>query len=139
MMLPEMSGASPQHTTRLPLGILLLSAGHDRALFAFAMAAGGAALGREVVLFATGHGCRALLDDWSGLEDVGRDAVIRGRGVTGFGAMREAARETGVRLLVCETGLKAEALEQAVLLDGVTVAGIATFLEAVGAGQIVSL
>jgi predicted peroxiredoxin len=53
--------------------------------------------------------------------------------------MREAARETGVRLLVCETGLKAEALEQAVLLDGVTVAGIATFLEAVGAGQIVSL
>jgi predicted peroxiredoxin len=44
-----------------------------------------------------------------------------------------------VRLLVCETGLKAEALEGLPLMDGVSVAGIATFLEAVGAGQIISL
>ena len=103
------------------------------------MAAGGAALGRPVVLFASNAGCRALLEDWSGLEDVGRDAVIRGRGVTGFGDMREAARDIGVRMLVCETGLKAEALDGTPLMRGVSVAGIATFLEAVGAGQIVSL
>ena len=122
-----------------PLGILLLSGAHDRALFAFSLAAGAAAMGREVVLFASNKGCRALMADWSGLEDVGRDAVIRGRGVTGFGDMREAARETGVRMLMCETGLKAEALERAPLMAGVTVAGIATFLEAVGPGQIVSL
>ncbi len=134
-MAPNLSGASPQ----TPLGILLVSSAHDRALYAFSMAAGGAALGRSVVLFASGHGCRAMLEDWSGLEDVGRDAVIRSRGVSGFGDMREAARETGVRLLVCETGLKAEALDHTPLLEGVTVAGIATFLEAVGAGQIVSL
>jgi predicted peroxiredoxin len=79
-----------------------------------------------------------LLADWSELDDVGRDAMIRGRGLTGFGDMREAAREVGVRLLACETGLKAEALDHALLVDGVQVAGIATFLQAAGAGQIVS-
>ncbi len=122
-----------------PFGILLLSGAHDRALTAFSFAAAGAALGRKTVLFATNQGCRALMEDWSRLDDVGRDAVIRARGVTGFGEMREAARDIGVRLLVCETGLKAEALDRAPLMYGVTVAGIATFLEAVGAGQIVSV
>jgi predicted peroxiredoxin len=120
-------------------GVLLLSGAHDRALTAFSLAAGAAALGRDVVIFASNQGCRAMAEDWSGLENVGRDAVIRGRGVTGFGDMREAAREIGVRMLVCETGLRAEALEGAPLAAGVTIAGMATFLEAVGAGQIVSL
>ncbi len=122
-----------------PFGVLLLSGAHDRALTAFSLAAGAAALGRSVVLFASNQGCRALIEDWSGLEDVGRDAVIRGRGVTGFGDMREAAREIGVRMLVCETSLHAEALEGVPLVAGVDVVGIATFLEAVGGGQIVSV
>jgi predicted peroxiredoxin len=122
-----------------PFGIILLSGAHDRALTAFSMAAGAAALGREVVMFATNQGCRAMMADWSGLADVGRDAVVRGRGVTGFGDMREAARDVGVRLLVCESGLKAEALDGAALMEGVSVAGIATFLEAVGAGQFIAV
>ena len=42
---------------------------------------GAAALGRRVILFATNAGCHALLADWSGLEDAGRDGVIRARGV----------------------------------------------------------
>ena len=122
-----------------PFGLLLLSGAHDRALTAFSLAAGAAALGREVVLFASNQGCRAMVEDWSGLADVGRDAVVRGRGVTGFGDMREAAREIGVRMLVCETGLRAEALEGAPLLGGVQIAGMATFLQAVGSGQIVAI
>jgi predicted peroxiredoxin len=40
---------------------------------------------------------------------------------------------------VCEAGLKAEALEGEALMAGVSVAGIATFLESVGAGQIISV
>ena len=120
-------------------GILLLSGAHDRAMTAFSFAAAAAALGRKTVLFATNQGCRALMEDWSHLDDVGRDAMIRARGVAGFGEMRQAARDIGVRLLVCETGLKAEALERAPLMYGVTVAGIATFLDAVGTGQIISV
>jgi predicted peroxiredoxin len=119
-------------------GIILLSGAHDRAHAAFSMAAAAGALGRSVVLFATGSGCRALLADWSGLSDVGRDAVIRRRGVPGFGELREAARELGARLIVCESGLKAEALDGLPLAEGVEVAGMATLLEAVGSAQLVS-
>jgi peroxiredoxin family protein len=120
-------------------GVLLLSGAHDRAHYAFSLAAAAAALGRPTVLFATNQGCRALRDDWSTLEDVGRDAVIRRRGVAGLGALRDSAQELGVRLLVCESGLKAEGIDAGELWKGVETAGIATFLEAVRGGQIVTL
>jgi peroxiredoxin family protein len=122
-----------------PLAILLLSGTHERAHYAFVLAAGGAALGRRVTLFATNGGTRALLTDWSGLADAGRDAVIRARGVAGLDELREAARELGVVLLACEAGLRAEALDPAGLLPGVEVAGVATLLEAARGGQIVTL
>lgn len=121
------------------LGILLLSARHDRAHYAFVLASGAAALGRQVVLFATNGGLRALLADWSGLAEAARDAVIRARGVAGFEELRAAAAELGVRMIACEAGLRAEALEDARLLEGVEVAGVATFLEAVGEGQLISV
>lgn len=122
-----------------PLGILLLSGRHDRAHYAFVLASGAAALGRQVTVFATNAGCRALLADWSELEEAGRDAAIRARGVAGIGELREAAVELGVRLIACEAGLRAEALDAAALLPGVEVAGVATFLQATQSGQIVSL
>jgi peroxiredoxin family protein len=120
------------------LGIVLLSGTHEHAHFAFSMAAAAAALGRDVVVFASGSGCRAMRADWSGIEDVGRDAVVRRRGVAGMGELRHAARETGVRLLACEAGLRAEAMDASDLTTGVEVAGLATFLEAVGNGQLIS-
>jgi uncharacterized protein len=122
-----------------PLGILLLSGAHDRAHYAFVVASGAAALGRQVVLFATNAGCHALLTDWSGLADADRDAHVPTAGVAGLEELREATREMGVRMIACEAGLRAEGLDAAGLLPDVEVAGIATFLEAVGGGQIVSL
>lgn len=121
------------------LGILLLSGRHDRAHYAFVLATGAAALGREVVLFATNGGCHALLADWSGIEDAARDGRIQSRGVAGLEALREAAAELGVRMIVCEAGLRAEGLEEARLLAGVEVAGVATFLDAVREGKLISL
>lgn len=121
------------------LGILLLSGNHERAHYAFAFAAGAAAIGRQVTIFATNSGCRALLDDWSQLADVGRDAAIRARGLAGLGELREQAQELGVRMIACEMGLRAEGLEKAKLMAQVQVAGIASFLEAVGHGQVISL
>src|SRR6201997_5787175 len=78
-----------------PLGILLLSGAHDRAHYAFVVASGAAALGRQVVLFATNAGCHALLTDWSGLADTARDARVRAAGVAGLDELREASRELG--------------------------------------------
>lgn len=122
-----------------PLGILLLSGEHDRAHYAFVLATGAAALGRPVVLFATNAGCYALLENWSGLQNRERDAVITSRGVAGLAELREAARELHIRMIVCEAGLRAEAIEQRPLFGGVTVAGVATFLNEVGSGQIIAI
>lgn len=121
------------------LGILLLSGTHERAHYAFVVASAAAALGRRVVLFATNAGCHALLTDWSGLAGAERDARVQSRGVAGLDALREAAVELSVRLIACEAGLRAEALESAPLFAGVEVAGVATFLEAVGEGAILSI
>ncbi len=120
------------------LGVLLLSGTHDRAHYAFVLATGAAALGRTVTLFATNAGCRALLADWRALEGAERDAVIAARGVAGLDTLRQAASELGIRMIACEAGLRAEAIERQGLLPEVEVAGVATFLEAVRGGQIVS-
>ncbi len=122
-----------------PLGILLLSGAHDRAHYAFVLATGAAALGREVVLFASNAGCRALLADWSSLADAERDAIVRTRGVAGLDELREAAAELDIRLIACEAGLRAEALTDARLMPGAIVAGIATFLAETAGGQIVGI
>jgi uncharacterized protein len=122
-----------------PLGILLISGTHDRAHYAFVTASGAAALGRQVVLFATNQGCKALLRDWSALDDSGRDDRLRHAGVAGLAELREASVELGVRMIACEAGLRAEAIDPAGLLPEAEVAGIATFLSAIGSGQIVTL
>ena len=121
------------------LGILLISGGHERAHYAFMLAAGAAAVGRGAVLFATNEGCRALLADWSGMADAGRDAAVRARGVAGLAELRDAATQLGVRLMACDSGLRMAGLASAALLPGVEVAGIPSFLSAVGAGQIATL
>jgi peroxiredoxin family protein len=122
-----------------PLGILLLSGAHDRAHYALVLASGAAALGWQVVLFATNAGCHALLTDWSGLTDVVRDVRVRAAGVAGLDELREASRDLGVRMIACEAGLRAEGLNAAALWQDVEVAGVATFLGAVGAGQIIAI
>jgi peroxiredoxin family protein len=120
-------------------GVLLLSGDHARAHYAFSLVTTAAALGRPAILFATNTGCIALMSDWQALEDAGRDTIIQVRGVAGLDTLRTAARDLGVRLLACEAGLKAEALDPAGLLPEVEISGIATFLHAVGLGRIVSL
>ena len=121
------------------MGLLLLSGTHDRVHYAFVLAAGAAALGRRVVLFASNRGCLGLASDWSALEDAGRDARVRASGVAGLDELRDAAGELGVRLIACDAGLRAEGIDPARLLPGVEVAGIATFLAAVGSGQVITL
>ncbi len=122
-----------------PLGILLMAGTHDRAHYAFVLATGAAALGRRVVLFATNGGCHALLADWQGLADAARDATVRARGVAGMEELREAAVELGIRMIVCEAGLRAEGLVAEVLLPAAEVAGVATFLSETRGGQIVAI
>jgi peroxiredoxin family protein len=121
------------------LGILLMSGTHERAHYAFMVAAAAAALGRQVVLFVTNTGCRVLLNDWSGLTDAERDQRVRDAGVAGIDELREAVRELGVRLIACESGMRAEGIDPAGLLPEVEVAGLATFFAEIGTAQVVTL
>lgn len=119
------------------LGILLISGGHERAHYAYVVAAGAAALGRRVTLFATNEGCRALLPA-PHATDPG-EARAASVGVGTLAELAEAAVELGVRRIACEAGLRMAGIDATALAPGVEVAGVATFLEAVGAGQIVTL
>jgi peroxiredoxin family protein len=121
------------------LGILLMSGDYERAHYAFVLAAGAAALGRSVVLFATNDGCLALTEDWSVLDRADRDAAVRETGVAGFEELRAAATELGVRLIACEAGLRVAGIAAERLLPEVEVAGVATFLTATAGGQLISL
>jgi predicted peroxiredoxin len=47
--------------------------------------------------------------------------------------------EMNVRMIACEAGMRAEALDPGALLPEVELAGIATFLAAVGSGQIITI
>jgi peroxiredoxin family protein len=120
------------------LGILLLSGDHDRAHYALVVAAGAAALGREVTLFATNAGCRLFLAAPPLIAEE-REAALAARGVAGIATLLAAAEELGIRRIACEAGLRAEDIPAASLAPGIEVAGVATFLAAVGDGQIVTL
>lgn len=121
-----------------PLGILLISGGHERGHYALMLATAAAAIGRPVTLFATNAGCRLLLGD-APLEGDGREAELAAAGVATLAELLEAAQVLGIRLIACEAGLRAESLVGTPLAEGVEVAGIVTFLGAVGPGQIISL
>lgn len=121
-----------------PLGVLLLSGDHERAHYALVVATGAAALGRDVTLFATNAGCRLFLAAPPLLADA-RESALAARGVAGIGTLLAAAEELGLRRIACDAGLRAEDIPADALAPGVEVAGIATFLAAVGNGQIVTL
>ncbi len=121
------------------LGILLVSGGHERGQYAFILAASAAAIGREVVLFATNEGCRAVGAELSGVADWERDARVRATGVAGLAELRDAAVELGVRLMACEAGLRMAGMDAAALMPGVEVAGVPSFLRAVSGGQVFTL
>jgi predicted peroxiredoxin len=121
-----------------PLGVLLISGGHERAHYALVLATTAAALGRPAILFATNAGVRALLADPPQATDP-QEAVLAARGVGTFAELAAAAADLGVRRIACEAGLRVEALEGADLAPGVQVAGAATFLAATKSGQVITL
>lgn len=119
-----------------PLAILLASPGHGPAHAAFTVAAGAAALGRTVLVFTMGAGCRALLAE-PGMDDA--DSLVRSRGVAGLMELRDAALELGTRFVACDAGLRAEGIAPDRLMAGAEIAGVITFLEASQDSAIVSL
>ncbi len=121
-----------------PLGILLISGGHERAHYALVMATAAAALGRPVTLFATNAGI-ALLLAARPLEADPREAEITAQGVAGIRALLDAAQELGVVLTICDAGRLTEGLAEAPLLEGVIVTGAVGFLNETQGAQLLTL
>jgi peroxiredoxin family protein len=122
------------------LSIIVATARFETAHYALALAASQLSLGRKATLFYTLGACRALLPPESGWmrlpadggrEGAARDAEYRARGVGGYDELFSACVELGARLIVCEMGLRAEALSDGALRRDarIEVAGIATLLE----------
>lgn len=110
------------------------------------MATAAASIGRPVVLFATNAGINALCrrtpdgePGWTHLSGSVRDVELQGHGIAGMADLLVAAVELGIRIMVCETGLKAEGMTASDLSAGVPgeVTGLVSFYEAVGDGAIV--
>ncbi|WP_338665427.1 DsrE family protein [Pararoseomonas sp. SCSIO 73927] len=121
-----------------PLGILLRGAGHEPAHYALVLATAAAAVGRPVTLFATNAGLALFRRDAPLLADP-REALLEARAVAGIATLAEAAEELGIRRIACEAGMRAEGIAAPELAKGVEVAGVVTFLGAVGTGQLLSL
>ncbi len=118
-----------------PLGVMLVTDQHDRAHAALILATGAAAIGREVVIFATQSGCH-LFEAAAPLQADPRESRLAERGVAGIAELLAAANDLGIRRIACEAGLRAEAIPPSTLLPGIEVAGIVTFLAAIGEAPI---
>ena len=112
------------------LSIILRSDKYEDAHYALAMASAALAVNQTAVLFFTMGGLRALMTP-PALQDWGRDALNRQRGVGDFETLLQACIELGVRFIVCEMGLRSLSIDRSTLRSDVPfiVAGIVTLLE----------
>lgn len=146
---PSAPGHSPDK-----LSVLVLSGQFERVHYALVLASAAAAIGTPATLFFTDQALRALLDGgpdgfgWRMLPATdGRSAGAvdderRRRGIAGFEELLGACGELGVRILVCEMGLRAVGLEASALRTDlpIEVAGVVTFLaDASATGALLSL
>ena len=116
----------PRHTPPDKLSVVVFSGLFDKVHFALVMATAAAAVGRPVTLFFTMGALRALLrpgDDgiapWRAMavSDGDRDGgamddSFAALGVATFEQLLGAAAELGVRVMVCEMGLRALGLDR---------------------------
>ncbi len=128
------------------LSVVVFSGDYARIHYALVMAGGAAAIGVPVTLFFTMGACRALavagadgapawraLDagDGSGPGGAGiADDGLVTRGVAGFEELLTACPTLGVRIMVCEMGLRAMGLDSGGLRPDLPIepGGVVTFL-----------
>lgn len=121
------------------LSIVVFSGGFERVHYALVMAAAAVASNTPVTLFFTMGAARALLkpDGWTRLptEDPAQDARamdqgFAARGVATFEELLSACVALGVKVMVCEMGLRALGIDPADLRPDVPLdsGGVVTFL-----------
>lgn len=119
------------------VSVIVRKGDYESAHYALALASAALAVNQKAVLFFTMAGIRALTGPPPGLDDWGRDAINRERGVGDFEALLQACVELGARFIVCEMGLRSLGVDRASLRPDVpvTIAGIVTLYEETTAGM----
>jgi len=141
--------------------IVVFSGELDKALAAFIIATGAAAMGRKVTMFFTFWGLNILrkengpavkktlvekLFGWMMPQGADRlklsqlhmgglgtgmiKSVMQQKNIAALPVMIETARQNGVRLLACQMSMDMMGIRREELLDGVEIAGVATFIAA---------
>ena len=113
------------------LSIIVRRGDYESAHYALALASAALATNKPAVLFFTMGGLRTLMGPPPTLDDWGRDAINRERGVGDFETLLQACIELKAKFIVCEMGLRSLGLTREQLRSDVpfTVAGIVTLLE----------
>lgn len=120
------------------LSLVVASSTFEKVHYAFVMAAGAAASGIPVTMFFTMGACNAVLegDGWKSLVSekpsmtaAERDSDFATKGVASMGELIDSCAELNVQFIVCEMGLRAEALEDREIRADLkaTKAGVVTF------------
>lgn len=132
---------------RLALAFVIHSDSFEKVHYALAAASAAAAVGRPVILFFAMGAVRALARGagWHRLRTAeGKpaervDAGYRDSGVADFETLLAACRDLGVRLMVCEMGLRVEGLDGGDLRSELDFeeGGLATLMMEIGEGNIV--
>ena len=113
------------------VSIIVRKGDYESVHYALSLAAAALAVNKPAVLFFTMAGIRALTGPPPTLDDWGRDAINRQRGVGDFETLLQACAELGARIIVCEMGLRSLAIDRVALRADIpfTVAGIVTLYE----------
>jgi peroxiredoxin family protein len=119
------------------VSIIVRRGDYESAHYALALASAALAINQKAVLFFTMAGIRALMGPPPGLDDWGRDALNRERGVGDFETLLQACVELGAKFIVCEMGLRTLGIDRARLRGDIpfTVAGIVTLYEETTSGM----
>jgi len=157
---PSDPGPSPAGTPLLDKTIIVFSGDLDRAIAAFIIATGAAAMGRKVTMFFTFWGLTVLRRQAAGLRKSFLDRmfgamlprgpsglklsrmnlggigapmirwVMRRKGVMSLEELIGQAQAAGVRLVACQMSMDVMGIRREELAEGVEVAGVATYLQA---------
>ena len=147
---PESAGGPAGRPRRL--SVVVYSDAADKVHYALAMASAAAAINVPATLFFTMGAARALVGDsgtpgWAAMTaGDGRggaelDDDYRARGVAAFEELIEACSALGVRLMVCEMGLRAMGIAREDLRGDLDIVegGLVTFFSDAGDGPITFL
>ena len=100
------------------LSLIVQSGDFDRVHYALVMASAALATGKEVTLFFTMEGTRAIVP---GFADVPQETMLAQKNLATFEELIAACAEMGATFMVCEMGLRATAINRPQLRPDITI------------------